>query len=152
MIAFSAILMRRSEVEVPRKAKDKLSLRALILLAIMATAGSDAFAAEKVPLTGPEMSALLAKGLSVSSTDMVGGKNFTARMTYAPNGTLAGAITFTGKTPVDVKGTWKLDGPRLCRTIVPLQPQEICEIWLKSGNNEVTIRVGNTDVGVSRWQ
>jgi hypothetical protein len=98
------------------------------------------------------MNALLAKGFSVSSTDMLGGKNFTAKMTYATNGTLAGAITFTGKAPVDVKGTWKLDGPRLCRTIVPLQPQEVCEIWLKSGNNEITHRVGNTDVGVSRWK
>ena len=83
---------------------------------------------------------------------MVGGRNFTATMTYAANGTLAGAITFTGKAPTNVKGTWKLDGPRLCRTIVPLRPQEVCEIWLKSGSNEVTIRVGNADVGVSRWK
>ena len=135
-----------------RSSLTRLSRGALILLAAMAIADSDALADEKIPLTEPELDALLAKGLSVSSTDMVGGKNFTARMTYAPNGTLAGAITFTGKTPVDVKGTWKLDGPRLCRTIVPLQPQEICETWHKSGSNEVTIRVGNTDVGISRWQ
>ena len=152
MISLTAFLVRRSEIEVPGKAKDKLFGGALILLAIMAAAASNAFAAEKVPLTGPELSALLANGLSVSSTDMVGGKNFTARMTYATNGTLSGAVTFTGKAPIDVKGTWKLDGPRLCRTIVPLQPQEVCEVWLKSGSNEVTIRVGNTDVGVSRWQ
>jgi hypothetical protein len=152
MISFATFLMRLSEVDFPRKAKHKLSRGALILLAIVAMANSDAFSAEKVPLTGPEISALLTKGLSVSSTDMLGGKNFTAHMTYAANGTLSGAITFTGKAPIEVKGTWKLDGPRLCRTIVPLQPQEVCEIWLKSGRNEVTIRVGNADVGVSRWQ
>src|SRR5215218_8752232 len=141
-----------ARLEVHRKAKNKLSLGPLILLAAMATADSDVFAAEKVPLTGPELTALLAKGLAVSSTDMVGGKNFTATMTYAANGTLSGAIIFTGKIPVDVKGTWKLDGPRVCRTIVPLQPQEVCETWHKSGSNEVTIRVGNTDLGVSRWK
>ena len=152
MITFRSFLTRLSKIEVPRNAKDKLCLGALILLAAMATADSDAFPAEKVTLTGPELSALLAKGLSVSSTDMLGGKNFTGTMTYATNGTLSGAITFTGKGPIDVKGTWKLDGPRLCRTIVPLQPQEVCEVWLKSGSNEVTIRVGNTDVGVSRWK
>jgi len=152
MMAFGSFLTRLSEIEVPKQPKDKLSLGALILLAAMATAGSDAFPAEKVPLTGPELTTLLAKGLSVNSTDTVGGKNFTATMTYAANGTLAGAITFTGKPTVDVKGTWKLDGPRLCRTIVPLQPQEVCETWHKSGNNEVTIRVGNADVGVSRWK
>src|SRR4051794_36902156 len=150
MIAFGSILTRLSEIEVPGKAKDKLCRGALILLATIA--GSNAFPAEKVALTGPELNALLGKGLSVNSTDTVGGKNFTATMTYAANGTLAGAITFTGKPPVDVKGTWKLNGPRLCRTIVPLQPQEICETWHKSGSNEVTIRVGNTDVGISRWQ
>jgi hypothetical protein len=95
---------------------------------------------------------LLANGLTVSSTDMLGGKHFTAHVTYATDGTLSGAVTFTGKAPIDVKGTWKLDGPRLCRTIVPFQPEEVCEVWLKSGSNEVTVRIGNTDIVVSRWQ
>jgi len=147
MISLSAFLTRLSEMEVP--SKSKLAGGALILIAIT---GSDALAAEKVPLTGPELSALLAKGLSVSATDMLGGKNYTARMTYATNGTLSGAVAFAGKAPIDVKGTWKLDGSRVCRTIVPFQPQEICETWLKSGGNEATIRVGDTDVGVIRWQ
>lgn len=153
MISPRSFLTRSSEIEVARKAKDNLSRGALILLAAVATADSDAFAAEKVPLTGPELNALLANGLSVSSTDMLGGKYFTAHMTYAANGTLSGAVTFNnGRAPIDVKGTWKLDGPRLCRTILPFQPEEICETWLKSGSNEVTIRIGNTDIGVSRWQ
>jgi hypothetical protein len=150
MISWSAFLTRHSAMEVP--GKTKLSRGAFVLLAATAVAGSDAFSAEKVPLTGPELSALLAKGLSVSATDMVGGKNYTARMTYATNGTLSGAVTLTGKAPIDVKGAWKLDGSRVCRTIVPLQPQEVCETWLKSGSNEATIRVGDTDVGVIRWQ
>src|SRR5262249_13848581 len=153
MISVRSFLARLSEIEVPGKAKDKLSCGALILLAAMATAASDAFSAEKVPLTETELSALLANGLSVSSTDMLGGKYFTAHMTYATNGTLSGAVTFNnGKAPIDVKGTWKLDGARLCRTILPFQPEEICEVWLRSGSNEVTIRIGDTDIGVSRWQ
>jgi hypothetical protein len=116
----------------------------------MATADR-AFPAEMIPLTEPELDALLAKGLTVSSTDMLGGKHYTAHMTYAIDGTLSGSVTLTGRAPIDLKGTWKLDGPRLCRTIIPFQPQEVCETWLKSGSNEVTIRVGNTDMGVSRW-
>jgi hypothetical protein len=151
MISLGAFLTRFSEIEVSRNAGGKLFRNALILLAVMATADK-AFPAEKVPLTGPELDALLANGLTVSSTDMLGGKHYTARMTYATNGTLSGAVTFTGKAPIDVKGTWKLDGPRLCRTILPFQPQEVCEVWLKSGGNEVTIQVGNTEVAVSRWQ
>ena len=153
MISFGSFLTQLSEIEVGRKVKGSLSRGALILLAAVAIADSGAFAAEKVPLTAPELDALLANGLSVSSTDMLGGKYFTAHVTYATNGTLSGAVTFNnGKAPIDVKGTWRLDGPRLCRTIIPFQPEEICETWLKSGSNEVTIRIGNTDIGVSRWQ
>jgi hypothetical protein len=149
MISLRAFLTRLSDIE-PKKASDKLFRSALILLAAMATADR-AFPAEKIPLSGPELDALLANGLTVSSTDMLGGKHYTAHMTYATNGTLSGAVTFPGKAPIDLKGTWKLDGPRLCRTILPFQPQEICETWLKSGSNEVTIQVGNTEIGVSRW-
>jgi hypothetical protein len=153
MISFGSFLAQLSEIEVGRKVKGNLSRGVFILLAAVVIAESDAFAAEKVPLTEPELNALLANGLSVSSTDMLGGKYFTAHVTYATNGTLSGAVTFNnGKAPIDVKGTWKLDGPRLCRTILPFQPEEICETWLKSGSNEVTIRIGNTDIGVSRWQ
>jgi hypothetical protein len=150
MSSLGAFLTGLSEIEFLKNTRDTLFRGALILLAAMATADR-AFPAEMVPLTGPELDALLAKGLTVSSTDMLGGKHYTAHMTYATDGTLSGSVTLTGRLPIDLKGTWKLDGPRLCRTIIPFQPQEVCETWLKSGSNEVTIRVGNTDMGVSRW-
>jgi hypothetical protein len=150
MISFKAFLTGLSEIEFLRNPSGKFFRGAFVLLAVMAT-GDRAFPGEKVPLTAPELDALLANGLTVSSTDMLGGKHYTAHMTYATNGTLSGAVTITGRAPIDLKGTWKLDGPRLCRTIIPFQPQEICETWLKSGSNEVTIQVGNTEVGVSRW-
>ena len=151
MHSCQGLLTRLPEIEAPSKATGRLSRGAFILLAAMAAADT-AFTAEQAPLTGPELDTLLTQGLSVSSTDMFGGKYYTAHMTYATNGTLSGAVTLTGRAPIDVKGTWKLDGPRLCRTIVPLQPQEVCETWVKSGSNEVTIRVGDTDVAVSRWK
>jgi hypothetical protein len=150
MISSQALRTRFSEIEAPSKATRRLSRGVLILLAVMAAADG-ARATEMVPLTEPELDALLAKGLSVSSTDMLGGKYYTAHVTYATDGTLSGAVTIVGRAPIDLKGTWKLDGPRLCRTVLPFQPQEVCETWLKSGSNEVTIRVGDTDVGVSRW-
>ena len=150
MISFRAFLTGLSGNKVLSTVRRKVFRGALILLAAVASADR-ALPAEMVPLTGPELDALLAKGLTVSSTDMLGGKHYTAHMTYATDGTLSGAVTITGRAPIDLKGTWKIDGPRLCRTIVPFQPQEICETWLKSGSNEVTIRVGSTDMAVSRW-
>src|SRR5215475_5617594 len=151
MISLGEFLTRLSEIE-SRTATNSFFGGALILLAAMATADR-AFPGEKVPLTAPELDALLANGLTVSSTDAMGGKYYTAHMTYAANGTLSGAVTFPGRAPIDLKGTWKLDGPRLCRTILPLQPQEVCETWVKSGSsNEVTVQVGNIEIAVSRWQ
>ena len=91
MISLRAFLARLSDID-PKKASDKFFRGAVILLAV-ATADR-AFPAEKVPLSGPELDALLANGLTVSSTDMLGGKHYTAHMTYATNGTLSGAVTF----------------------------------------------------------
>ena len=150
MISFRAFLARLPETRVLRNTGVKLFSGALVLLAGVATADR-ALSEEMVPLTGSELDALLAKGLTVSSTDMLGGKHYTAHITYAADGTLSGAVTITGRAPIELKGTWKIDGPRLCRTIIPFQPQEICETWLKSGSNEVTVRVGSTDMAVSRW-
>jgi len=113
---------------------------------------STSLAAEKAPLTDGELKALLGSGLSVSSSDVQGGKVFTAQITYAPGGTLSGTLTFVGRSPTTLTGTWKVDGDRFCRTVVPLQPQEVCEMWLKSGEKEVTIRVGDMDVAIIRWQ
>src|SRR5215467_2766929 len=111
MISVRSFLARLSEIEGPKKAK--LSRGAFILLAAMVTADSAALSAEKVPLSETELNALLANGLSVSSTDMLGGKYFTAHMTYATNGALSGTVTLNnGRAPIDVKGTWKLDGAR----------------------------------------
>ena len=111
-----------------------------------------AIAAEKPPLTDGELKALRGKGLSISSSDVQGGKVFTAQITYAPGGTLSGTLTFVGRPPTAMTGTWKIDGGRFCRTVVPLQTQEVCETWLKSGEKEVTIRVGDVDIAVSRWE
>jgi hypothetical protein len=139
------------EVRGLRRAGDKLGrLLRVLPLAFMVMVGN-AVAAEKPQLTDQEMKALLGMGLSFSSMDMQGGKNFTGRVTYASDGTLSGTITFTGRPSIAFAGTWKLDGSRLCRTIVPLQPQEVCETWLKSGEKEVTIRVGASEIAVSRW-
>ena len=145
MTSFAALLFRRSMSGTGKWGS--------VVTAIIPMLGAAAaYAAEKPPLTGPELLELLGNGLSVTAIDMNGGKNFTGKVTYVSGGSLSGTITFTGKQPVPISGTWKVEGGKLCRTIVPLQPQQVCETWVRSGNKEVTIRVGNGDVGVSRWQ
>jgi hypothetical protein len=118
---------------------------------MLMTGAAVASAADK-PLTGAQLTELLGKGLSVTSLDMNGGKNFTGQATFATGGTLKGTVTFTGKPAIPLTGTWKVDGDRLCRVVRPLQPQEVCETWVQSGDKEVTIRIGNTNISLIRWQ
>ena len=120
----------------------------LIALAVM-FAGS-AFA--QTPYTAVEMLALLAKGLTVASSDLDGGKVFTARITLAAGGQLSGALTPAGDKAIAVSGTWKLKGAQVCRTLAPIQPEEICETWVKSGPKQATVQVDGKDASVNRWQ
>ena len=120
----------------------------LIALAVM-FAGS-AFA--QAPYTAAEMQALLAKGLVVASSDLDGGKVFTARITLAAGGQLSGALTPAGDKAIPVSGTWKLKGAQVCRTLAPIQPEEICETWVKSGPKQATVQVDGKDASVNRWQ
>src|SRR6185503_18341475 len=91
--------------------------------------GGGAFAAGPA-LTADEMKTLLAKGLVVTSTDLQGGRQYTARITLAADGKLSGSLTPAGDRPVALSGAWRLKGAQLCRTLAPLQPEEICETWL----------------------
>ena len=120
----------------------------LIALGVM-FAGS-AFA--QTPYTAAEMQALLAKGLVVASSDLDGGKVFTARITLAAGGQLSGALTPAGDKAIPVSGTWKLKGAQVCRTLAPIQPEEICETWVKSGPKQATVQVDGKDASVNRWQ
>ena len=72
-------------------------------------------------------------------TIMNGGRVFTARITFAAGGELSGVLTPFGGEATPVSGSWKLKGNRLCRTLAPIQPDEICEAWFKAGRNRATV-------------
>ena len=119
---------------------------------IAATVFASGVAFAQTPYTAAEMQALLAKGLVVSSSDLDGGKVFTARITLVAGGQLSGALTPAGDKAIPVSGTWKLKGAQVCRTLAPIQPEEICETWVKSGAKEAIIQVDGKDASVNRWQ
>jgi hypothetical protein len=122
----------------------------LIALGLALAAGSAA-AQDKKPFTAAEMQTLLGKGLTVASSDLNGGKVFTARITLAADGKLSGALTPAGDKAIPVSGAWKLKGAQVCRTLAPIQPEEICETWLKSGAKEATIVVDGKEASINRW-
>ena len=120
------------------------------LIVLGAMFAGQAFA--QTPYTAAEMQALLAKGLVVASSDLDGGKVFTARITLAAGGQLSGSLTPAGDKAIAVSGTWKLKGAQVCRTLAPIQPEEVCETWVKSGPKQATIQVDGKDASVNKWQ
>ena len=123
--------------------------KSLIAFGCLFVAGSGAGA--QTPYTAAEMQTLLAKGLAVSSSDLEGGKTFTARITLAAGGQLSGALTPAGDKAIPVSGTWKLKGAQVCRTLAPIQPDEICETWVKSGAKQATIHVDGKAASINKW-
>ena len=119
------------------------------LIAATVFAGGAAFA--QTPYTAAEMQALLAKGLVVSSSDLDGGKTFTARITLAAGARSVRRSDAGRRQGVAVSGVWKLKGAS-CRTLAPIQPEEICETWVKRGAKEATIQVDGKDASINKWQ
>jgi hypothetical protein len=126
--------------------------RIVVIALGVALAGGSALAQGKTPYSAAEMQALLAKGLSVTSTDLQGGKDFTGRVNLAADGKLSGSITISGEKPIALAGGWKLKGAQVCRTLGAVQPEEVCETWLKSGPKEALIVVDGKESSINRWQ
>ena len=124
-------------------------MRTFLIASALVFTGS---ALAQSPYTAAEMQALLGKGLVVSSSDLDGGKVFTARITLAAGGQLSGSLTPAGDKAIPVTGVWKLKGAQVCRTLAPIQPEEVCETWVKSGPKQATIQVDGKDASINRWQ
>jgi len=125
--------------------------RLILTMLSLACLSATAVAQTKTPYTAAEMQALLATGLVVASSDLKGGSEFTGRVNLAAGGKLTGTITASGQT-VPLDGGWKLKGAQVCRTLGPVQPEEVCETWLKSGPKEATIAVNGKETSINRWQ
>jgi hypothetical protein len=105
------------------------------------------------PLTSAELQSLLANGLSVTSADIEGGRKFTGHVNMERGGRLTGTLNIVGHGQVPLNGTWKVNGAQLCRTLGPVQPEEVCETWLRAGNAKaVTVQVKGEAVSINRWQ
>jgi hypothetical protein len=110
-----------------------------------------ALAQSKPAYTTAEMQTLLGKGLSVASMDIDGGKKYTGRVNLEPGGRLTGALNVSGHGTVPLNGTWKLQGAQVCRTLGEVQPELICETWIRSGAKEATVQVDGKNVSINRW-
>ena len=119
------------------------------VVALLAT--STAWAQQKQPINAADMKALLANGLTVNSSDLQGGKEFTGRVNLEPGGRLSGTLNVVGHGPVALSGTWKLNGAQLCRKIQPIDQNEVCETWLRTGPKRAIIQVNGRETSINNW-
>ena|SRR5436190_754478 len=111
-----------------------------------------AWAQQKQPINAAEMKLLLANGLAVNSSDLQGGKEFTGQVNLQPGGGISGTLTVVGHGQVALSGTWKLRGAQVCRTLEPIEPNEVCETWLRTGPKRAIIQVGGRETSINNWQ
>lgn len=124
-------------------------MRAVALATVSLLVCSAVGAAEKKPLSADEMKALLASGTSIDIMDPKGGKEFKGHVDIKADGTQSGSVTMTGKPPIALSGTWKLKGNKFCRVLLPVEKKEVCETWVRTGDNQVTVMVGKKVVGIN---
>ncbi len=86
-------------------------IRTLLIASATIFAGS---AVAQPAYTAAEMQALLAKGLAVASSDLDGGKVFTARITLGADGKLSGALTPAGRGERRVEAQRRAGLPHAC--------------------------------------
>ena len=126
-------------------------IRVVVGALAMALASDIALAQTKKPLTAAEMRGLLKNGITVTTMDLNGGREFTGTVTLASNGRISGSLTPVGHSAIALQGTWRLDGAQLCRNIQPIDTSETCETWLRASPKEAIVQVDGKEVSINRW-
>lgn len=119
-------------------------------LVVLLSSAVSAVAAGKA-MTGAELQQLLATGKTLQLGSKEAG--YTGDLVLNADGTGKGsAKTNDGKQTFNLEGTWKITGNKFCRTWVDLDKgKEVCETWLKDGDNKVTVMNGKKKIGVNSW-
>ncbi len=114
------------------------------------TSGMSVTAAEKA-MTGPELQQLLANGktLKLGSKEL----GYAGELVLSADGTGKGSVkTLDGKKTFVLDGTWKITGNKFCRTWTEIDKgKEVCETWVKDGDNKVNAMKGKKKIGVNSW-
>jgi hypothetical protein len=142
---------QRIPVTIARQMGEFMKITLIVFFYVVGSLAT-AWAQQKQPINAAEMKLLLANGLAVNSSDLQGGKEFVGRVNLEPGGGISGTLTVVGHGQVALSGRWKLRGAQLCRTIEPIEPNEVCESWLRIGPKRAIIEVGGRETSINNWQ
>lgn len=102
-------------------------------------------------MSGDELRALLSAGKEISLGGP--GTGYSGSLMLDADGTGAGkAKTDDGKKTFTLNGTWSIKGNEFCRTWKELNKgEEVCESWVKTGDNQVDVLANGKKIGVNHW-
>jgi hypothetical protein len=102
-------------------------------------------------MTAEELSTLLANGKTI----MLGGEGtgYSGELTLNADGTGSGsAKTDDGKSEFKLEGTWEIRDGKFCRTWADIDGgKEVCETWVKAGDDKVNVMNGDQQIGANHW-
>jgi hypothetical protein len=125
-------------------------LKNLFLAVLMVSGAQGAFAQSGPPMTGEEMSALTANGVTLQ----LGGKGmgYTGELVLSADGKGEGSATLDNGNTLSIVGTWVIKDDKFCRTWVDLdEGKEVCEIWYKKSDTSVEVFNGDQMIGLNSW-
>jgi hypothetical protein len=102
-------------------------------------------------MSGDELRQLLSSGKTLK----LGSKEarYSGELVLNADGTGKGsATTSDGSRTFNLEGTWKISGNEFCRVWTEFDGgREICEIWVRVGDNTVIIMNGEKRIGIASW-
>ncbi len=106
--------------------------------------------AKDVKMTGEELTALLTAGKTLN----LGGKGqgYAGTLVLTADGKGEGSAKPDAGGEIKISGTWKITGDKFCRMWAGLDDsKEVCETWIKAGENSVKVMNGKKQIGLNSW-
>jgi len=121
---------------------------AVLLTLIAAVMFAEQSRAEE--MTGEELKALLANGLTLT----LGGpmETYDGELRLDPDGKGMGYAEFENGNKIDITGTWEIRGDQFCRKWAFNEFKEVCETWNKIDDNRVEVlSEDGSRIGLNSW-
>jgi hypothetical protein len=119
----------------------------LAALAFVLVAGS---ALAQEAMTGDELEALLGKDETISLGGP--GAGYEGELAFKADGTATGTAKTDKGEVIQIDGVWYIEGNKFCRIWKGIDGgKEVCETWIKDGENKARVLVDGKEIGVNHW-
>jgi hypothetical protein len=101
-------------------------------------------------MTGDELEALLGDDRTISLGGP--GAGYTGELALKSDGTATGTAKTDKGEVMQIDGLWYIEGNKFCRTWKSIDGgKEVCETWIKDGENKVRVLVDGKEIGTNHW-